>query len=142
MGVAGAATRTESMSLHRSNMAEINTSGSGTEVVVLAGDEKPAAPVLAAKEGRARDSAAAVARPGPRGSPSQHVGYLRAILLAAGVASAVWRPAKVLVDSGSQQPPLLSGEFARRLGCQPGAPSGAAAQADGSLLRLYSVGSA
>ena len=85
-------------------------------------------------------STAPVARPRPRGSPSQHVGYLRAVLLAAGVASAVWRPAKVLVDSGSQQPPLLSGEFARRLGCQPGAPSGAAAQADGSLLRLYSVG--
>ena len=75
-----------------------------------------------------------------RTSPSQHIGYLRALMLAAGVASAVWQPAKVLVDSGSQQPPLLSYDFARSLGCRLGGPSGTAAQADGSLIRLYDVG--
>ena len=75
-----------------------------------------------------------------RKSPSQHIGYLRALMLAAGVVSAVWRPAKVLVDSGSQQPPLMSHDFARSLGCRVGGPSGTAAQADGSLIRLYDVG--
>ena len=59
-----------------------------------------------------------------RTSPSQHIGYLRALMLAAGVVSAVWQPAKVLVDSGSQQPPLMSHDFARSLGCRLGGPSG------------------
>ena len=80
--------------------------------------------------------------PSGRPSPAHHIGYLRAALLLAGVASAVdagWQEAKVLVDSGSQQQDLVSNSFAERLGLQ-GRLSGAAAQADGSLIPLYDVG--
>ena len=80
--------------------------------------------------------------PSGRPSPAHHIGYLRAALLLAGVASAVdggWKEAKVLVDSGSQQQDLLSNSFAEKLGLQ-GRLSGAAAQADGSLIPLYDVG--
>ncbi len=80
--------------------------------------------------------------PSGRPSPAHHVGYLRAALLLAGVACAVdggWKEAKVLVDSGSQQQDLVSNAFAEKLGLR-GRLSGAAAQADGSLIPLYDVG--
>ena len=59
--------------------------------------------------------------------------------MVAGALSAAWRQGKVLVDSGSQQEPLLSHDFAAAVAGPPGPVVGAAAQADGSLLRLYSV---
>ena len=78
-------------------------------------------------------------RRAPVSSPSQHVGYFRAAIMVAGALSAAWRQGKVLVDSGSQQEPLLSHDFAAAVAGPPGPVVGAAAQADGSLLRLYSV---
>ena len=63
-------------------------------------------------------------------------------MLLTGVASAVnpeWKEANILVDSGSQQQNLVSEDFAARLGVQ-GTLTGAAAQADGTLIPLYDVG--
>ena len=76
-----------------------------------------------------------------RAMPSQQVGFLRAALLVAGVCSAAapWQEVKVLVDSGSQQEPLMSQDLARRLGLR-GVLSATAAQANGQPLPIYSVG--
>ena len=51
--------------------------------------------------------------------------------MVAGALSAAWRQGKVLVDSGSQQEPLLSHDFAAAVAGPPGPVVGAAAQADG-----------
>ena len=72
-------------------------------------------------------------------SPSQHVGLFRAAMLVAGALSTVWQEGHVLVDSGSQQVPLLAHDFAAAVAGPRGPIMGFAAQADGSLLKLYSV---
>ncbi len=79
--------------------------------------------------------------PSGRPSPAHHIGFLRAAMMLTGVAAAVtdWKQANILVDSGSQQKDLVSEDFARRLGVQ-GTLTGAAAQADGTLIPLYDVG--
>jgi hypothetical protein len=67
--------------------------------------------------------------------------------MVAGVLNAVapweeretWRPIKMLVDSGSQQLPLVSTQLAKDLKLR-GRLVSAAAQADGGLLPLYDVG--
>ena len=52
-----------------------------------------------------------------------------------------WQPVSILVDSGSQQVPLISEDTARRLGVVPSTLSSRAArQADGTSLPLYRVG--
>ena len=51
-----------------------------------------------------------------------------------------WLRASVLVDSGSQQVPLVSESFAQALGVAKGPLSGVAAQADGSPVRLWQAG--
>ena len=60
-------------------------------------------------------------------------------MLVAGALSTVWQEGKVLVDSGSQQAPLLAHDFAAKVAGPRGPITGFAAQADGSLLKLYSV---
>ena len=51
-----------------------------------------------------------------------------------------WRVGRTLVDSGSQQPPLLSQDFAHSLGVAPGAAAGTAFQADGTPVPLWKAG--
>ena len=75
----------------------------------------------------------------PASSPSQHVGLFRAAMLVAGALSSVWKEGQVLVDSGSQQAPLLSHDFAAAVVGGRGPLAALAAQADGSLLKLYSL---
>ena len=60
-------------------------------------------------------------------------------MLVAGALSSVWQEGHVLVDSGSQQAPLLAHDFAAAVAGPRGPIMGFAAQADGSLLKLYSV---
>lgn len=76
-----------------------------------------------------------------RALPSQQVGFLRAAMLIAGVCSAVtpWEKVKMLVDSGSQQPPLMSQSLAQRLQLS-GPLVASAAQANGDPLPIYKVG--
>ena len=50
-----------------------------------------------------------------------------------------WAKARVLVDSGSEHPPLISRNMADQLGLA-GPVSGEATQADGAFLPLWDVG--
>lgn len=80
--------------------------------------------------------------PSGRPSPAHQTGFLRAAPPLASTAPAGqqdWQAASILVDSGSQQKDLVSEAFAERLGVQ-GRLTGAAAQADGTLIPLYDVG--
>ena len=77
--------------------------------------------------------------PSGRPSPAHQTGFLRAAPPLASTAPAGqqdWQAASILVDSGSQQKDLVSEAFAERLGVQ-GRLTGAAAQADGTLIPLY-----
>ena len=73
--------------------------------------------------------------------PSQHIGFIRAALMVAGVCSAVgpWEQVNILVDSGSQQEPLMSTDCAQRLNLR-GSLVSKAAQANGDPLPIFSVG--
>ena len=64
--------------------------------------------------------------------PSQHHGFVK------GPAAKGWRPAKILVDSGSQQPPLMSASLAAEMGLS-GVQVAGAECANGDILPVYSV---
>ena len=51
-----------------------------------------------------------------------------------------WRRAHILVDSGSQQPPLISMDFAADLGIPLGSRKAGAAQSGGAALPIYNIG--
>lgn len=77
--------------------------------------------------------------------PSQQQGFLRRQPSQVGMRAGVrrpspWKRAHVLVDSGSQQPPLVSLGFARELGLRQGRRVAGASQAGGASLPLYDVG--
>ena len=79
------------------------------------------------------------------GSVAQQAALVRAVGSMVSVASHLeaevpWRRARALVDSGSQQPPLLSLPFAERLGIRPRGVAGWAGQADGSTIPIWSAG--
>ena len=65
--------------------------------------------------------------------PSQHQGFLRR------TQDVEWRPVSILVDSGSQQPPLLAKWIADSWHL-PHTGTSAARQAGGALLPIYEVG--
>jgi hypothetical protein len=65
---------------------------------------------------------------------SQHQGFVK------GPAANGWRPAKILVDSGSQQPPLMSASLANDMGLS-GIQVDGAECVNGDILPIYSVGS-
>ena len=69
----------------------------------------------------------------PRSMPSQHQGFVK------GPAANGWRPAKILVDSGSQQPPLMSASLATDMGLS-GIQVDGAECANGDILPIFSVG--
>ena len=71
--------------------------------------------------------------PDLRSMPSQHQGFVK------GPAAHGWRPAKILVDSGSQQPPLMSASLATEMGLTGMQVDGAEC-ANGDILPIYSVG--
>jgi len=50
-----------------------------------------------------------------------------------------WQPARVLVDSGSKHPPLISQDLTDRMG-MTGVRAGEATQADGACLPLVDIG--
>jgi len=50
-----------------------------------------------------------------------------------------WQPARVLVDSGSEHPPLISQDLADHMG-MTGVRAGGATQADGTCLPLFDIG--
>ena len=50
-----------------------------------------------------------------------------------------WQPARVLVDSGSEHPPLISQDLEDRMG-MTGVRAGGATQADGACLPLFDIG--
>lgn len=84
-------------------------------------------------------------RPTPRPSLAQQRALVRAFNSSLLVASHLWgeqpwRTARALVDSGSQQPPLVSQPFAKDLGVTPGPAAGAAHQADGTCVPLWHAG--
>ena len=75
--------------------------------------------------------------------PSQHQGYVRRQPVpcrAGSRSSGPWKRAHILVDSGSQQPPLISMEFASTLGVTTGPSRTGAAQAGGAAIPIYDVG--
>jgi hypothetical protein len=65
--------------------------------------------------------------------PSHHHGFVK------GPAGKGWRPAKILVDNGSQQPPLMSVTFATDMGLSDIQVDGSEC-ANGDILPVYSVG--
>jgi hypothetical protein len=66
--------------------------------------------------------------------PSQYQGFVK------GPAANGWRPTKILVDSGSQQPPLMSASLANEMGLS-GIQVDGAECANAEILPIYSVGS-
>jgi len=50
-----------------------------------------------------------------------------------------WQPARVLVDSGSEHPPLISQDLADRMG-MTGVRAGGTTQADCTCLPLFDIG--
>ena len=50
-----------------------------------------------------------------------------------------WQPARVLVDSGSEHPPLISQDLGDRMG-MTGVRAGGATQADCACLPLFNIG--
>ena len=81
-------------------------------------------------------------------TPAQHTGFIRQIPMGTlltvlmGASLAVgpsWEKARLLVDSGSEHPPLISQNLANRMGLT-GYRMGGATQADGKVLPLYDVG--
>ena len=50
-----------------------------------------------------------------------------------------WQPARVLVDSGSEHPPLISQDLEDHMG-MTGVRAGGATQADGACLPLFDIG--
>jgi hypothetical protein len=87
---------------------------------------------------------ATLARPASA-MPSQHIGFIRADLMVAGVCSVVgpWEQVNILVDSGSQQDPIMSRDCAQRLNFNQnlrGSLVSKVDQANSDPLPLYSVG--
>ena len=75
--------------------------------------------------------------------PSQHQGYVRRPPVpcrAGSRSSGPWKRTHILVDSGSQQPPLICMEFASTLGVTMGPSRTGAAQAGGAAIPIYDVG--
>ena len=67
-------------------------------------------------------------RPPPQGPPRNVMAF-----------APHWQPARVLVDSGSEHPPLISQDLADRMG-MTGVRAGGATQADGACMPFFDIG--